>query len=200
MFPAALASSLLACVILFTSAAASAASVPEANWSGPYRSCGNRTELLKSGHMQLGVRFDTSSAEIAAAFRRALGFWSNVLDAEFYEETSSACALAVVDGTPDVLRKAHNVARAQFVDLANFQGWIAFDPHASEYMTADEMYATAVHELGHLFGLRHNPRASSIMYYLDCDGTSTLDQADLQALALRHAVRSGLAFAIPIIP
>jgi predicted Zn-dependent protease len=186
--------------IAIAATAASPAPTPEANWSGPYKSCVNRVELLKSGHMDLGVRFDTANADIAAAFRRALGFWSNVLDVSFYEDASPACALALVDGTPEVLRQAHNVARAQFADLANFQGWIAFDPHASEYMSPDEMYATAVHELGHLFGLRHNPRASSIMYYLDCDGSSTLDQFDLQALALHHALRAGIGYSVPILP
>lgn len=194
-----LACSIFACVVFLAPAAAWGEAALEVNWSGPYRSCGNRAELLKSGHMELGVRFDTSSVEIAAAFHRALDFWSGVLDVNFYEESSTLCALAVVDGTPEVLRKAHNVARAQFADLANFQGWIAFDPHASEYMSSDEMYATAVHELGHLFGLRHNPSAMSIMYYLDCDGTSQLDELDLQALGLHHAIRAGIGLAVPII-
>lgn len=170
------------------------------NWSGPYRACLNRSDLMKSGHMDLGVRIDTSNPEIAAAFWKALTFWSGVLDMDFYAEPSSACALALVDGTPEVLRTVHNVARAQFSDLANFQGLIAFDPHASEYMNGEEMYATAVHELGHLFGLRHNPRASSIMYYLDCDGTSSLDVSDLQALAAHHALREPARDSIPVLP
>jgi predicted Zn-dependent protease len=150
--------------------------------------------------MDLGVRFDTTNPNIAVAFRRALVFWSNVLDMSYHEDASSDCALALVDGTPEVLNATQNVARSQFADLANFQAWIAFDPHAPDYMTADEMYATAVHELGHLFGLRHNPHASSIMYFLDCDGASSLDEADLQALAIRHAIRAHNGSAIPIAP
>lgn len=170
------------------------------NWSGPYRSCLNRAELVKTGHMELGVRVDTTNPEIASAFWRALDFWSNVLDMDFHPEPSSDCALALVDGTAEILHTVHNVARAQFSDLANFQGLIAFDPHASDYMSADEMYATAVHELGHLFGLRHNPSATSIMYYLDCDGTSSLDLSDLDALAARHALRAMPREAIPVVP
>jgi predicted Zn-dependent protease len=150
--------------------------------------------------MDLGVRFDTANPEIAAAFKKALAFWSSVLDMSFYEEPSAVCALAVVDATPQLLRETNNVARAQFTDLANFQAWIAFDPHASEYMSPEEMYATAVHELGHLFGLRHNPRASSIMYYLDCDGTSLLDELDLRALSSRHTIRAGIPKSVPILP
>lgn len=177
---------------------AASASPEPSNWSGPYQSCSNRSELLKTGHMDLGVRMDTSNREIAAAFRRALTFWSGVLDMSFHEDQTSDCALAVVDGTPEVLRKTQNVARAQFADMANFQAWIAFDPHASEYMSTEEMYATAVHELGHLFGLRHNPKANSIMYYLDCDGTSMLDDSDIEALAMHHALRGGIMKPVPI--
>jgi hypothetical protein len=177
-----------------------AASVEQANWSGPYRACSNKSELLKSSHMDLVVRIDTVNPAIAVAFRRALAFWSNVLDMSYHEDAASDCSLALVDGTPEVLSASQNVARSQFADMANFQAWIAFDPHAPDYMTPDEMYATAVHELGHLFGLRHNPRASSIMYFLDCDGASSLDETDLQALAIRHAVRAHAAGAIPIAP
>ncbi|MBV9084813.1 MAG: matrixin family metalloprotease [Acidobacteriaceae bacterium] len=178
---------------------AMAARADQTNWSGPYQACDNRSELFKTGHMDLGIRIDTKNPDIAAAFRRAVAFWSSVLDMSYREDASSACALALVDGTPALLNEAQTVARAQFTDLPNFQGWIAFDAHASEYMSADEIYATAVHELGHIFGLRHNPRASSVMYYLDCDGTSQLDETDLQALATRHAVRPGHRKSIPVL-
>lgn len=170
------------------------------NWSGPYRTCNNKGELLKSGHMDLGVRLETSNPLLASAFLRALNFWSGVLDMSFHQDESADCALALVEGTATVLHETNNVARAQFTDLANFEAWIAFDPHAPEYMSADELYATAVHELGHLFGLRHNPRANSIMYYLDCDGTSKLDEDDLRGLATHHVLRQNFQAAVPILP
>lgn len=186
-------------VLVVLSLAVPAFAAEATNWSGPYQTCVNKNELLKATHMDLGVRIDTANSDIAAAFRRALAFWAGILDMSYHEEASSDCALALVDGTPEVLQTSQNVARAQFVDFANFQAWIAFDPHASQYMSAGEIYATAVHELGHLFGLRHNPRAHSIMYFLDCDATSTLDAADLQSLALHHALRVGIRSEIPII-
>ena len=67
LFKAVCAVSLLAFLSLSSPAAASSAPAPETNWSGPYRSCGHRTELLKSSHMELGVRFDTSNGDITAA-------------------------------------------------------------------------------------------------------------------------------------
>ena len=163
------------------------------NWTGPYRPCLNSTELLKAGHMDIGVRFDTANAISAAALRRALGFWSAVLDLTFHEEPSEDCAIAAVDATPEILAKEHDVARAQFTDWENFQGWIAFDPHISAYMSPQEIYATAVHELGHLFGLVHSTNALSVMYYLDVDEYAILDAADLRALGARHAIRSKVA-------
>ncbi len=172
--------------------------VEQTNWSGPYRTCNNKSELLKFGHMDLGVRIETSNLVIAAEFLHALQFWSRVLDMSFHEDSTSDCALALVEGTATVLHQTNNVARAQFADLAGFEAWIAFDAHASEYMSKSEVYATAVHELGHLFGLRHNPRPTSIMYFLDCDGTSILDEDDLRSLGSHHGLREHLGRAIPV--
>ncbi len=56
-------------------------------------------------------------------------------------------------------------------------------------MSDDELYATAVHELGHIFGLFHSNHPSSVMFYIDADATSLLDEADLRALAARHMLR-----------
>lgn len=159
------------------------------NWSGPYRPCLKSAELLKTGHLEIGVRFDTANPASAAALREALRFWSNVIDINVYDEQSENCAIAIVDATPEILAKDNYVARAQFTDWENFQGWIAFDPHISGYMNPGEIYATAVHELGHLFGLVHNPDITSVMYYLDVDGSAVLDAVDLKALAARHAMR-----------
>ncbi len=181
---------MLRAALLFTLLALSALAGPKANWSGPYQPCLNSTEFLKSGHMDLGVRFDTSSPVAADALRRALKFWSTVIDMDFHEDSSRACALALVDATPGILSENNDVARAQFTDWANFQGWIAFDPHMSEYMSADEIYATAVHELGHMFGLVHNSNPSSVMFYIDADASSALENADIDAVAARHALRA----------
>ncbi len=168
------------------------------NWTGPYRPCLHNSELLKTSHMELGVRIETVNPISAAAIRRALDFWSRVLDVTVYEEKSDDCAIAVVDGTAEILTKENDVARAQFTGWKDFQGWIAFDPHISAYMSPDEIFATAVHELGHLFGLVHSANASSVMYYLDVNAEAVLDAADLRALETHHALRSQAA-GIPIL-
>lgn len=177
--------------ILFALAAvASCYASPRVNWTGPYRPCFHKAELLKSGHMEIGVRFDTANPVSAEAIRRALRFWSAVLDIGVYEEPSDECSIAVVDATPEILAKENDVARAQFTDWGNFEGWIAFDPHISAYMSREEVYATAVHEFGHIFGLMHNGNPASVMYYLDVNSDAVLDATDLHALAARHAMRS----------
>jgi hypothetical protein len=43
--------------------------------------------------------------------------------------------------------------------------------------------------IGHLLGLKHNPSAASLMYYIDVEATNKVDSADLRALALLHSFR-----------
>jgi hypothetical protein len=88
------------------------------------------------------------------------------------------------------------VARAQFVEWQNFEGWIAFDPRAP--LTKSEMYLTAIHEIGHMLGLRHNPNPDSVMYYIDLEGPEVLDSYDLTSLAAHHKLR--LDVGLPPIP
>jgi hypothetical protein len=136
--------------------------------------------------MNLGVRISSSNHTLAREFRRAMDFWANILDMTWHNDDSASCAVQLVNGTPDILVNA-TVARSQFADWANFQGWIAFDPRAP--LTRTEMYVTAVHEIGHMLGLQHNPNANSIMYYIDLEGTEVLDSTDLAVLADHHKLR-----------
>jgi len=192
---------MLRAFLTFTLLAASALCGPKSNWSGPYQPCSNSSEFLKPGHMDLGVRYDTSSPVAADALRRALRFWSAILDMDFHEDSSRSCSLALVDATHEILNENNDVARAQFTDWDNFRGWIAFDPHIGEYMSADEIYATAVHELGHMFGLFHNSHPTSVMFYIDADGSSVLDETDLDAVRARHTIRQSIRRGpIPVLP
>jgi hypothetical protein len=98
-----------------------------------------------------------------------------------------------VDGTPELFDAAGEgciVARSQFPDRPAFQGWIAFNPRSKR--TEHEMFIVSVHEIGHLFGLPHNPRGSSVMFFLELDDSVSLIAADLNALAGRHRLRAGI--------
>lgn len=156
------------------------------NWTGNFASCSRRSELLKYGPMSVGVKFSTSSHAIQREFKKAMDFWSGIIDMDWYEDDSSTCSINVVDGTPDILTNSV-IARSQFPEWGNFEGWIAFDPHAP--LSKFEIYVTAVHEIGHMLGLKHNPSASSIMYFLDLEGPEVLDNSDLISLAKRHQLR-----------
>jgi hypothetical protein len=156
-------------------------------WTGPYPLCDDHAEVLKREPMNLGVRFFTSDAKLAAEFGRALSFWASILEMNWHEEDSRACAIQVVDGDLGLFGPAE-VARAQFPGTPAFQGWIAFNPKVS--LPASELFLTAVHELGHMLGLPHSSNASSVMYFLALDGPVFLDSADLAALAARHRLRA----------
>ncbi|MBV8730648.1 MAG: hypothetical protein JO336_12660 [Acidobacteriia bacterium] len=73
---------------------------PKSNWSGNYSPCDGHCDLLKKGHLNLGVRFATSNPELAAEFASALDFWATVLDMEWHEDNGRSCAIQVVDGSP----------------------------------------------------------------------------------------------------
>ena len=145
---------------------AGSAGVPKersGNWSGNCSAC--------DGHSE---------------FTRALDFWATVLDMEWHEDSSRACAIQIVDGAQDLFIPAQ-VARAQLPNRFGFQGWIAFNSRIS--LPPNERFFVAVRELGHLFGLPHNSNASSIMFYLNVDEPFVLDSADLSDLAARHKLR-----------
>lgn len=156
------------------------------DWSGTYPPCDRHGEISSKEHMRLGVRFYTSAPEMRVAFVRAMEFWASVLDMEWYEENSTNCAIQIVDGG-DNLFKSAEVAKSQFPGWQTFQGWIAFNP--KPVLTPVERYTIAVHEVGHMLGLPHNPSAKSVMYYLSLDGLLLLDTDDLAVLAARHKLR-----------
>lgn len=179
----AMAPAALLCLVLAVNL--SAAERPGA-WTGPYQPCDSHADVLKREPMNLGVRFATSNPALRAEFAHAMNFWSSILQLDWHEEDSRACAIQVLDGDPSLFRSGE-VARAQFPGLPEYQGWIAFNPRVSS--SPNELFVTAVHELGHILGLPHSSNASSVMYFLALDGPVFLDSADLAALAARHRLR-----------
>jgi hypothetical protein len=166
------------------------------NWTGDYASCTRHSELLNYGPMSIGVRFSTSSHQIQKEFKKAMDFWSGIIEMDWHEDDSPTCSINVVDGTPEILKNSV-IARSQFPEWGRFEGWIAFDPRAP--LSKFEIYVTAVHEIGHMLGLQHNPSASSIMYFLDLEGPEVLDRKDLLSLSEHHQLRIAVAEApIPV--
>jgi hypothetical protein len=135
-------------------------------------------------------------------FGRRSRFWNTVLDAYFYEETNlNACVVRIINGGPDIMNHAM-VARSQITELANFLGKIAVSPGAATETSSAEMYGAAVHELGHMLGLKHNTNIHSVMYFLDLDGNESLDSKDVSDLRAHHQLRPAAVSAglLPIQP
>jgi hypothetical protein len=140
--------------------------------------------------MDLGVRISTPNPVLAQQFGRAMDFWSGILDMTWHRVDSDSCSVQLVDGTPELFSFGGcmcTAARSQLPDRVGFQGWIAFNPAMN--FTAEQLYRDSVHELGHLFGLQHNPSSSSVMFFDNFDQDGLLDPADLRALGEIHKLR-----------
>jgi hypothetical protein len=156
------------------------------NWTGAYPPCEASSELLKYEGMDLTVRIATANPDLATEFRAAMNFWSTVIDMGWHESPTLFCSVALLDGDPQLFQDS-TVAKSQFSERSGFQGWIAFNPKAP--LTREELFFTAVHEVGHLLGLSHNPDLASVMYYTNREGSNVLDAADLLSLSTRHKLR-----------
>jgi len=132
------------------------------NWSTPDEPCANYNDLKKYALGDIGVKIDVSDPAWAAAFRRALVFWNKVLDVNFHEENNiNACALRITDG-PLVMFGGGYTAFAQFTDLDRFEAKIVVLPQVP--LSRAGKFVNAVHEIGHIVDLRHNPDPKSVMY------------------------------------
>jgi len=158
---------------------------PQSNWTSADEPCAKYDDMRRPVLGDIGVKIDANEPW-ADAFRKALGFWNTVLVANFHEESNlSACAIKIINGGPDILN-GRMVARSQLTGRANFHGKIAVSPRAATAMSSDEMYGAAVHELGHMLGLKHNASIRSVMYFLDVNGTEVLDSKDILDLSAHH--------------
>jgi hypothetical protein len=163
-----------------------------ANWGGRYAPCSRHSDLLSRQHVDLAVRFSTSNVVLARQFAKAMDFWTGILDLAWHEVDSEDCAIQLVDGTPALFDFCVCMsARSQLPDREPFQGWVAFNPRFK--LTEREMFLDSVHEIGHLLGLTHNPRDSSVMFAYGGDKAAWLDTADLDALAARHQLRTQIS-------
>jgi hypothetical protein len=158
------------------------------NWTSVDEACARYDNLRNRVLGNIGVRIDVNGP-CADGFRRAVRYWNTVLAANFYEDKNlGACSVRIINGGPDILNHAM-VARSQIIEWVNFQGKIAVDPGAAKEMNSAEIYGAAVHELGHMLGLKHNANIHSVMYFLDLDGTEGLDSKDVSDLRAHHQLR-----------
>jgi hypothetical protein len=168
---------------------AGAHETPHSNWTSADAPCAKYDDLRTVALGDIGVKIDATEPW-ADEFRHALIFWNTILAANFHEEPNiNACAVRIVNGGPDILSTG-TVARSQLTELGFFRGMIVVNPEAVKTLNRDEMYATAVHEFGHLLGLQHNSSSHSVMYFLNVGGTEVLDRTDISDLRTRHKVRA----------
>jgi hypothetical protein len=142
--------------------------------------------------MEIAVWVATSDPVWAEQQARALNFWSTVLDMNWYPvDKAEDCALAFVDGNPSFM-DTETIGIAQMPTWKGFQGLIAVNLSESA-RTPEQKFRNAVHEVGHVWGLEHNPIAASLMCPYDVGTYKVLMKPDLAALEKRHALRSGVS-------
>jgi len=164
---------------------------PQTNWTSADAPCARFDEIRNPVLGDIGVKID-ATGPWADGFRRALVFWNGVLAANFHEETNlNTCTVRIIDGGPDILNKVI-VARSQLPEKDNFRGEIAVSPGAAKAMNSSELYAAAVHEIGHMLGLKHNASSRSVMYFLDVTGSEVLDSKDISSLGAHHKLRPAI--------
>ena len=175
-------------VWLASQVTAGAQQTRQSNWTTRDAPCAKYNDLRRPVLGDTGVKIDVNKPW-ADGFRRALGFWNSVLAANFHEETNlDACAIRIVNAGAGVLTNGI-VARSQFTKSDNFRGKIAVSPAAGNTMSCAELYATAVHEFGHMLGLKHNASSHSVMYFLNVNGSEVLDRNDILDLSTHHELR-----------
>src|SRR5580698_9095040 len=89
---------------------------PPANWNANYPPCNRHAELLKQGHMDLGVRVATANPVLAQEFRRAMDAWARILDLDWHEDDTANCSILVADGARELFEPVYTVARSQLPD------------------------------------------------------------------------------------
>jgi hypothetical protein len=162
------------------------------NWTSADTPCAKYDDLRNPVLGNIGVKIDAVEPW-ANGFRRALSFWNSVLPANFHEETDlNTCAVRIINGGPDILSRVL-IARSQLTDRDNFRGMIAVRPEAARELSGAEIYGAAVHEFGHMLGLKHNGSRHSVMYFLDVNGTEILDDKDILELGKHHELRQAIA-------
>jgi hypothetical protein len=174
-------------LLLLLAGLSSADAGSPANWSANYPPCNRHAELLRQGHMDLGVWVATANQVLAQQFRHAMDTWASILDLSWHEDDSENCSIQLVDGQRQLFQPAGVAARSQLPDRPFFDGWIAFNP--GQTLSAIELYRISLHEIGHVLGLQHSSNALSVMYSFNLEDQEWLDLSDLAALATHHKLR-----------
>lgn len=145
--------------------------------------CSNAGDLKSSRHLSLDVQIDTNNQQLRTQFVRALNFWQSILDMNWREVSDlDYCTIRVSDEEPfDSFDKD-----AQAFSVVE-QGLINFDP--SLKLSPLAYYMISIHELGHLFGLPHNPDPDSVMHANGIQKDYVLDGRDMIDLEKHHALR-----------
>jgi hypothetical protein len=147
--------------------------------------CTNSAELLKTTHMNLGVRIDTNNPRVVEGATKAMNYLTEVFDAEWHLDFSDACSIE--------FRPTQFAPRMRVIELGRvypptskvFDGVVLFAYPATDY----DLYKVLVHELFHLCGLKHNEDHASVMFSDPEQGGGAITDEELSQLKRHHLLR-----------
>ena len=147
--------------------------------------CGEARRLVLSRPGKVGVKFDKEvPSRYKVAFAQALLYWEQVIDVTFWDDSNEeTCSIELsVGSNPD----KNTLAETFIPDTMDYSGRVIVNVDGDIKTYADsKLVYIFIHELGHVFGLKHSADDSSVMY-ASTDGGLVLLPADLKALSVYH--------------
>ncbi len=137
-----------------------------ANWSANRPPCNQHSELLKQGHMDLGVPSSYNKPLLAEQFRGAMDSWAQILHLDWHEDDTENCSIQVFDGDRELFQPVVVAARSQLPDRndsSNATSVMYFlDLEGLEWLDPTDLAALARHHKLRIVTLDKAVKSSSI--------------------------------------
>lgn len=174
------------------------AAIPSFARSRKPKVCQASADLLSQEHLTIRAKLDQVSAVDGWALQEALKYWAGVLDLDWKQDNDlNTCNLELLYTTEQTARIAYTI----MPHAIGFDGAIYLNTTYRTPANRLAEVALLIHELGHVFGLVHNPDLNSVMNYRNESASGAagrLTAADIERVGRMHALRQPDALSHPL--